>query len=143
MKETTLVNDVALEGQNFVLLSFLSPERVETSEKSVLMSKISEEKDHTKRCELYEKLINLKTNLRGIKIRGVFSKEEDAGKYAEELRKNDPHFDIYMGSVGEWLPWDEDNKTEKYEYKDDRLNELMNGYLIQKKSSKLVDFKNH
>ena len=74
-----------VEKQEFVCLSFLSPEQIP------------------------------KSGLRGaLKVRGVFETREEAEERAEDLRTADPDFHIFVGEVGKWLPWapDVQNKRE-------------------------------
>lgn len=66
------------------------------------------------------------TCVRGIKVRGVFPTVEEAELRAKILREVDPNFDIFVGPVGIWMPWDPDAyKTGKIEYMEDELNQLM------------------
>ena len=66
---------------------------------------------------------------RGLKIRGVYSTREQADKRADELAKIDPDFDVFVGEVGKWLPWDPDpNSVTDQVYQEEELNELMKGH---------------
>ena len=130
-----LSSDPKIENQNFVLLSFLSPEKVRNSEYCKLHSQILAEKDSQKKCDMYEKLLSLKENTKGLKIRGVFSKLEDARHYAQKLREADQFFDIYVGSVGEWVPWDDSSRADENVYAEKQLNDLMQEYKKQHKSA--------
>ncbi len=66
------------------------------------------------------------TNIRGIKVRGVFPTVEEAELRAKILREVDPNFDIFVGQVGLWMPWDpEAYKTGRVEYMEEELNQLM------------------
>ncbi len=131
----TLGSDPKIENQNFALLSFLSPEKVQNSEYSKLHSQILLEKDTKKKCDMYEKLLSLKENTRGLKIRGVFSKLEDAKDYAQKLREGDHFFDIYVGSIGEWVPWDDSTRSDDNVYAEKQLNDLMHEYKKQYKNA--------
>ena len=122
MTEAIMKKDPEITNQKFVLLSFLSPEKVNTSSQSQILNEIKNEKDPSKKCILYENLLNQKQDSRGIKIRGVFSKLEEAREYAQKLRENDEYFDIYVGSVGEWMPWDDSSKTEDNVYSNKQLD---------------------
>lgn len=103
-----LTEDPEIPGQKWVLISFLSPERI---------------KDVSQR-------------IRGLKIRGVYSTQEDAEKASKLLRERDPYFNIYVGSVGRWLPWDDAEKTEEENYAEKELNDLMRAYRQQQIMSK-------
>ena len=66
------------------------------------------------------------TSVRGFKSRGNFPTQEEAELRAKILRESDPHFDIFVGPVGQWLCWDpEAYKTGKTEYMEEELNQLM------------------
>jgi Family of unknown function (DUF5832) len=66
------------------------------------------------------------TCIRGIKVRGVFPTIEEAELRAKILREVDPNFDIFVGPVGIWMPWDpEAYKTGRVEYMEEELNQLM------------------
>lgn len=104
-----LTEDPDIKNQKFVLLSFLSPERIE----------------------------DVKSKVRALKVRGVFSTREEAEKHSKYLRDTvDPHFDIYVGELGKWLPWDDGEKTEDEEYAEKELNDLMKAYREQREFSK-------
>lgn len=69
---------------------------------------------------------NFQTSTRGIKIRGVYPSQGEAELRAKLLREIDPNFDVYVGPVGMWMPWDPDAyKTGRVEYLEEELNELM------------------
>ena len=69
---------------------------------------------------------NFQTSVRGFKSRGNFNTQEEAELRAKILRESDPHFDIFVGPVGQWLCWDpEAYKTGKTEYMEEELNKLM------------------
>lgn len=104
-----LTEDPEIPGQKYVLMSFLSPEKIKDS----------------------------KQKIRGLKIRGVFSTREEAEKQSRYIReKLDPNFDIYVGDVGKWLPWDDGDKTEEEDYSEKELNDLMKAYRQQRLLSK-------
>lgn len=74
----------------------------------------------------YTKQNNFQTNTRGLKIRGVFPSQEEAEMRAKLLREHDPNFDVYVGPVGVWMPWEPDAyKTGRVEFLESQLNELM------------------
>lgn len=108
-----LEEDEPIKGQNFVCLSFLSPENIDPEIRKTTS-------DH----------------LRGLKVRGVFSTYEDACKHAQALRENDKIFDVFVGEVGKWLPWDSREKVEKEDYAEKELNDLMRAHREQQELSK-------
>lgn len=68
---------------------------------------------------------DFQTSVRGFKSRGNFSTQEEAELRAKMLREADPCFDVYVGPVGTWLPWEPDAyKTGRVEYLEDELNQL-------------------
>jgi hypothetical protein len=70
---------------------------------------------------------NFQTSMRGFKARGNFSTQEEAEIRAKLLRESDPNFDIFVGPIGMWLPWDpEPLKTENVNYMEEELNQLVN-----------------
>jgi hypothetical protein len=83
--------------------------------------------NHGERLEdEYLKTNQFQTNTRGIKIRGVFPTQEEAEKRAKMLRENDPYFDVYVGPVGIWMPWEPDAyKTGNVQFLESELNNLM------------------
>jgi len=94
-----LTEDEPIPGQIWVCISFLSPEGI-------------------KNC-----------SIRGLKIRGVFGTREEADKHAEKLQKKDQDFNVFVGEMGKWLPWDPDpNDVNDQIYHEKELNDLMKGY---------------
>lgn len=68
---------------------------------------------------------NFQTSVNGFKARGNFSSQEEAELRAKLLRETDPDFDIFVGPVGTWLPWEpEAYKTGRVEYLEEELNQL-------------------
>jgi hypothetical protein len=65
------------------------------------------------------------TSVRGLKVRGVFSSQEEAEMQCKKLRDYDPNHDIFVGPVGMWIPWDPDAyKTGRVEFMEEELNKL-------------------
>lgn len=94
-----LSEDMPLSGQKFCLISFVSPSG------------------------------NQKCDVNGVKVRGSFDTLEEANKVADRLRNTDPDFDIYVASVGKWLPWYPDPKTmPDINYQESQLNQLVKGH---------------
>jgi hypothetical protein len=84
------------------------------------------DKNEDKLQDEYNKLYEFQTNTRGIKVRGVFSTQEEAELRCKFLRDNDSAHDVYVGQVGLWMPFHpEAYKTGKVEYLEKELNELM------------------
>jgi hypothetical protein len=82
---------------------------------------------HLDELELeYNKQNEFQTSTRGLKIRGVFPSQEEAELRAKMLREYDPNFDVYVGPVGMWMPWEPDAyRTGQVNFLEDQLNELM------------------
>ena len=101
--------DNELSGQKFVCLSFITPELI-------------------KNC-----------NVRAVKVRGIFSTQEEAKDRCIELNKIDPDFNIYVAPVGHWLPWcDDPDKAEDCEYSNKELNKLMKAYKENQVRAKML-----
>ena len=81
------------------------------------------EDDLQKRFDIQYKF---QTNVRGLKIRGVYPTQEEAELRCKMLREIDPSHDIMVGPVGLWLPFEpEAYKTGRVEYLEEELNQLM------------------
>lgn len=77
----------------------------------------------------FHKQNNFQTTMHGLKVRGVYSSQEQATARAKSLNKKDPYFNVYVADVGEWLPWDpEPEEVKDQEYQSDDLNKLMQAY---------------
>lgn len=72
---------------------------------------------------------SFRTTVQGLKIRGVYDTYAEALNRAKTLQKLDPSFNVFVGQVGFWLPWDpEPHTVADQEYADDQLNQLMKKY---------------
>jgi len=77
----------------------------------------------------FHKQMSFQTTMHGLKVRGVYSNQEQANARAKALNKKDPYFNVYVADVGEWLPWDpEPEEVKDQEYQSDDLNKLMQSY---------------
>lgn len=73
----------------------------------------------------FQKQHGFQTSVRGLKVRGVFSTQEEAEMKCKKLREVDPNHDIFVGPVGMWIPWDPDAyKTGRVEFMEEELNQL-------------------
>jgi hypothetical protein len=69
---------------------------------------------------------NFRTTIRGMKVRGSYSTEQEAVARAKKLQRSDPIHHIFVGNVGKWLPWDPNpNGIKDQVYANDQLNQLM------------------
>jgi hypothetical protein len=90
------------------------------------------DKNETFLEEEFGKKNAFQTSVRGLKVRGVYPSQAEAELRAKLLREADPNFDVYVGPVGIWMPWEPDAyKTGRVEYLEEELNKLM----AEKKSS--------
>lgn len=68
-------------------------------------------------------------SMRGLKCRGVYHTLEEAQSRAKKLQKKDKYFNVFVGQVGFWLPWDPNPyDVENQEDAEPALNELMKNY---------------
>jgi hypothetical protein len=74
----------------------------------------------------FNEINNFQTSVRGLKVRGCFPTQKEAELRCKLLRELDPYHDVYVGSVGVWMPFHPDAyKTGRIEYLEDELNQLM------------------
>jgi len=70
-----------------------------------------------------------RTSMRGLKVRGVYDTYKEATIRAQVLRRKDPTFNVFVGQVGYWLPWDpECESVQEQEYQENQLNDLVKKY---------------
>ena len=78
--------------------------------------------------EFYEKN-EFKTTVRGVKVRGSYDTLQEAQAKAKKLQQNDKNFNVYIGQVGFWLPWDPNpHNIDSQEYAESELNNLVKKY---------------
>ena len=148
--EDFLEVDNPIPGQNFVCMSFLSPEEVLRNKEVFFVHKFLEtvaknyDLDKNTVQEKYKDFLYLnsdtlekeffkdndyRTTMRGLKIRGTYDSLKEANIRAKVLQKKDKNFNVFVGQVGYWLPWDPPNeKIENQEYAEGELNTLMKEY---------------
>ena len=81
-----------------------------------------------------------KTTLSGIKIRGVFPTYELACEHAKKVQTVDPNFNVFVGDMGKWLPFDPNPDSEVVkdsEYANEQLNNMMKTYLENQEKAKI------
>ena len=142
--------DETIPGQNYVCLSFLSPESLVQEKEAFKCAKFLQSyckdkklkfdevyeqyKDFTYKYEDklqrdYDEQNNFQTSLRGIKVRGVFDTREAAEAKAKKLSLTDSSFHVFIGQVGYWLPWDPNaDKVESEHFQNTQLNDMMEKY---------------
>lgn len=148
--EDFLEVDQPIPGQNYVCMSFISPEEVlkkkeihfihhflkETSKNYGLSLDNLEEKykdymfsNGEKLEKEYYELNKFQTTVRGLKVRGVYDTLVEAQAKAKKLQNKDPNFNVFIGQMGYWLPWDPNPlKLDKQEYAEQELNTLVQKY---------------
>ena len=155
-KEDFLDVDAQIAGQNYVCLSFLSPEKLiknkdtfifENFIKNVFDNNELEDIKNFKGSDIVDKFNDFKYNnenkltreffedndcqncIRGLKIRGVFDTYKEAQIRSKVLQRMDPNFNVFIGQVGYWLPWDPNaDDVQDQEYLESELNNLMHEY---------------
>ena len=155
-KEDFLDVDTQIAGQNYVCLSFLSPEKLiknkdtfifENFIKDVFDNNELEDIKKLKGSDIIEKFNDFKyTNenkltreffednecqncIRGLKVRGVFDTYKEAQIRSKVLQRMDSNFNVFIGQVGYWLPWDPNaDDVQDQEYLESELNNLMHEY---------------
>jgi hypothetical protein len=150
VKKDFLEVDDPIGGQQFVCLSFVSPEDIIQNKEAFKTAKFlqSYAKDKgMKFNEVYEDYLGFQykfqdeiqrdydnenkgqTNIRGVKVRGVYSSKEEAESRAKKLHRLDSSFHVFIGQVGYWLPWNPcADKIDDEKFLDSGLNELMEKY---------------
>ena len=147
--EDYLEVDRPVPGQNFACISFISPEKILEDKKlfnlykfhlsinleaKLTFSQFKEQfEDFNSSNETiqtdFNEICDFKTNVRGVKIRGVYDTQREANIRAQVLQKMDSSFHVYVGQVGYWLPWDPDpNDIVDQEYLNNDLNRLNKEY---------------
>ena len=104
------------------LAAFKESDIVESYEKYMLTNRQKLEDE-------FHKANNFQTTIHGLKVRGVYSTNEQAVARAKALNKKDPYFNVYVAEVGQWLPWDPSPEdVPEQEYANENLNKLMQAY---------------
>ena len=142
--------DDAIPGQNYVCLSFVSPEALIESKEAFKVSKFlqsvckDKDMDFKKIMEQYNDFTykfrdnlqkdfdeqnDFKTNIRGLKVRGTYNTRDEAEKRAKKLQTIDSDFHVFVGQVGYWLPWDPcADQIEDESFINSQLNDMMEKY---------------
>lgn len=166
INEDFLEVDPKIPGQNFVCLSFVSPDKVlkqkemynttkflehlfnaedqytndmkdrmmnkETKTDYETVKALYEDWKYTRNDKLeadFYQENDFRTTIRGLKIRGTYDTHKEATIRAQVLRRKDPNFNVFVGQVGSWLPWDpECEQIPEQEYQEQMLNDLVKKY---------------
>lgn len=81
-----------------------------------------------------------KSSLSGIKVRGAFPTYDEACEYAKKLQTIDPYFNVFVGEMGKWLPFDPNPDSEvvkNSEYANEQLNNMMKSYMENQEKAKI------
>ena len=142
--------DEAIPGQNYVCLSFLSPETLIQNKEAFKCVKFlqsyckdqklkfedvySKYQDFTYKYEDklqrdFDEQNDFQTSVRGLKVRGVFDTRQAAEDRAKKLSMRDSGFHTFVGQVGYWLPWDPNaDKVADEVFQNSQLNDMMEKY---------------
>jgi hypothetical protein len=86
-------------------------------------------RDEEKIGEEFDKANSFRTSVRGVKVRGTFDTKREADIRAAVLQRQDQLFDVFVGQVGYWCPWDPNpQKIDDIEYMNTDLNKLVKEY---------------
>jgi len=143
------VDDV-IAGQNYVCLSFLSPETLMQDKETFKCAKFlqsyckdkklkfedvySSYQDFTYKYEDklqrdFDEQNDFQTSMRGLKVRGVYDTRQAAEDRAKRLALTDSGFHTFVGQVGYWLPWDPNaDKVADEVFQNSQLNDMMEKY---------------
>lgn len=150
VKKDFLDIDDPINGQSYVLLSFVSPNEVMKDKEGFKVAKFLQSYSKENSLDFdkvyndynnfiykyqddiqsdYDKQNNFKTNVQGVKVRGVYNVKEEAEMRAKRLQQKDPSFNIFIGQVGYWLPWNPcADKIESEVFLNEQLNDLVKQY---------------
>ena len=142
--------DEAIPGQNYVCLSFLSPETLMKNKEGFKVVKFLQsycKEQKLKFDDVYNKYQDFvykyedklqrdfdeqndfQTSLRGLKVRGVYDTHQAASDRAKKLSLRDSGFHTFVGQVGYWLPWDPNaDKVADEVFQNSQLNDMMEKY---------------
>ena len=141
--------DPPIPGQNYVCLSFVSPDDIIKQKEAYIMKNFLKkmvsdnnlcdnfEEEYENFCfnnrndleDEFNKNNDYKCSTRGVKIRGTYESYKEAQLRAQVLQKLNNSHHVFVGQVGYWLPWDPNaDNIEDQEYAEDELNELMKSY---------------
>ena len=142
--------DDPIAGQNYVCLSFISPESfiqnkdafkcVKFLQSYCKDQKLKFEETYNKYLDFvykyedklqrdFDEQNNFQTSIRGLKVRRVFDTKEAANNRAKKLALRDSAFHTFVGQVGYWLPWDPNaDKVSDEVFQNSQLNDMMEKY---------------
>jgi len=142
--------DESIPGQNYVCLSFISPEALIEERNAFKCVKFLQSYCATQKLKFddvysqyqdftykhddklqrdFDEKHDFQTSIRGLKVRGVFDSRSAADDRAKKLSTKDSGFHTFVGQVGYWLPWDPNaDKVQDEVFQNSQLNEMMEKY---------------
>jgi len=124
-KYTLKVDDLMADMQEFTKVHNEEIKKTDIHEKYEVFL-LKNEKDLE---TMYTEKVNFRTNVRGVKVRRIFSSLEETQQFAKVLQRKYPRDNLYIGKVGCWLPWDpSEHMMPEVEYATQELNEMMRKY---------------
>jgi hypothetical protein len=142
--------DESIPGQNYVCLSFISPESLVQKKEAFKCAKFLQSfckdqkmtfkdayskyedfcyKHEDKLQRDYDEQNDFQTSIRGVKVRGVFNTKDEAEEKAKKISQLDSSFHVFIGQVGYWLPWDPNaDRVDSEHFQNDQLNTMMSKY---------------
>ena len=152
--EDHLEVDAPIPGQQFVCLSFVSPEKILEQKdayfrtafwrylkdnydtidfglvenfESMYATFLDTEGQRLE--ETFHEKNEFQTTIRGLKVRGTYNTRHEADIRAKVLQKLDGKHHVFVAPVGYWLPWDpSEDAIQDQVYHEEQLNELMKNY---------------
>lgn len=124
-KYSLKVDDLFKDLEDFTKVHNESIRKTDVSEKHKVFL-LKNEKDLE---EKFTEQVKFRTNVRGVKVRRIFSNLEECQSFSRVMQKRYPNDNLYIGKVGAWLPWDpSEHMMPEVEYAEKELNELMRKY---------------
>ncbi len=124
-KYTLKVDDLMTDMQEFTKVHNEEIKKTDIHEKYQVFL-LKNEKDLE---SMYTESVQFRTNVRGVKVRRIFSSLEETQQFAKVLQRKYPRDNLYIGKVGCWLPWDpSEHMMPEVEYATQELNEMMRKY---------------
>jgi hypothetical protein len=124
-KYSLKIDDVMKDMQEFTKVHNEEIKQTDIHEKYQVFLLKNEKDLETMYCEKVE----FRTNVRGVKVRRIFSSLEETQQFAKVLQRKYPRDNLYIGKVGCWLPWDpSEHMMPDVEYATQELNEMMRKY---------------
>lgn len=152
--EDYLEVDAPIPGQQFVCLSFVSPETILQQKETYFRTAfwkylkdnhdnidynlvsdfenlyatfLDKEEQHLE--ETFHEENRFQTSVRGLKVRGTYNTKNEADVRARVLHKLDQSHHVFVAPVGYWLPWDPSaDAIQDQVYQEEQLNDLMKNY---------------